>query len=149
MNYSTIKKAALAVTLVAAMGYADVAKAQEPAKVFGGRSQYRTWSLGLNAGALSPVTLLGGSRDQSHPEIDLGYGAYLKKQFSPAFSMQLDFLKGKLSATNENAPDIFGNRPDGQEWTAGQAFESDLNWQTGLTGTAQLGTIDFLRRENA
>jgi len=149
MNYSTIKKAALAVTLVAAMGYADVANAQEPAKVFGGRSQYRTWSIGVNAGALSPVTLLGGSRDQSHPEIDLGYGAYLKKQFSPAFSMQLDFLKGKLSATNESGPDLFGNRPDNVDYVAGQTFESELNWQTGLTGTAQLGAIDFLRRENA
>ena len=149
MNYSTIKKAALAVTLVAAMGYADVANAQEPAKVFGGRSQYRTWSIGLNAGALSPVTLLGGSRDQSHPEIDLGYGAYLKKQFSPAFSLQLDFLKGKLSATNESGPDWFGNRPDNVDYIAGQTFESELNWQTGLTGTAQLGAIDFLRRENA
>src|SRR5690606_2947241 len=144
MNYSTIKKAALAVTLVAAMGYADVANAQEPAKVFGGRSQYRTWSIGLNAGALTPQTLLG-KRDQSKAEIDLGYGAYLKKQFSPAFSMQLDFLKGKLSGTNDESVDLFDNGT----YTAGQAFESDLTWQTGLTGTAQLGAIDFLRRENA
>jgi OOP family OmpA-OmpF porin len=149
MNYSTFKKAALAATLVASIGYADVANAQEPAKVFGGRSQYRTWSIGVNAGALSPVTLLGGSRDQSSPEIDLGYGAYIKKQFSPAFSVQADFLKGKLSATNDDAPDFFGNRPDGEQWQAGRTFESELNWQTGLTGTAQLGAIDFLRRENA
>lgn len=144
MNYSTIKKAALAVTLVAAMGYADVANAQEPAKVFGGRSQYRTWSIGLNAGALTPETLLG-KRDQSKAEIDLGYGAYIKKQFSPAFSVQADFLKGKLSGTNDESVDLFNNGT----YTAGQVFESDLTWQTGLTGTAQLGTVDFLRRENA
>lgn len=144
MNYSTIKKAALAVTLVAAIGYADVANAQEPAKVFGGRSQYRTWSIGLNAGALTPQTLLG-TRDQSKADINLGYGAYLKKQFSPAFSVQADFLKGKLSGTNEQSDDWFGNG----SYTSGQSFESDLNWQTGLTGTAQLGSIDFLRRENA
>ncbi len=147
MNYSTFKKAALAATLVASIGYADVANAQEPAKVFGGRSQYRTWSIGLNAGALTPATLLGGSRDQSHPEFDLGYGAYIKKQFSPAFSLQADFLKGKLSATDEGAPNPFDNPTGG--YSSGQTFESELNWQTGLTGTAQLGAIDFLRRENA
>jgi len=146
MNYSTIKKAALAVTLVAAMGYADVANAQEPAKVFGGRSQYRTWSIGLNAGALTPQTLIG-SRDVSHPDIELGYGAYIKKQFSPMFSLQADFLKGKFSGTGEESPDIFNN-PNGP-WENGQSFETDLNWQTGLTGNFQLGTVDFLRRENS
>lgn len=144
MNYSTFKKAALAATLVASIGYADVANAQEPAKVFGGRSQYRTWSIGLNAGALTPQTLLG-TRDQSKAEIDLGYGAYIKKQFSPAFSVQADFLKGKLSGTNEESDDWLGNG----SYSAGQTFETDLVWQTGLTGTAQLGAVDFLRRENA
>lgn len=144
MNYSTIKKAAIACSLVAAMGYADTVQAQEPAKVFGGRSQYRTWSIGLNAGALTPQTLLG-TRDQSKAEINLGYGAYIKKQFSPAFSLQADFLKGKLSGTNADSDDWFGNG----SYTAGQNFESDLVWQTGLTGNVQLGTADFLRRENA
>jgi len=141
MNYSTIKKAALAVTLVAAMGYADVANAQEPAKVFGGRSQYRTWSIGLNAGALTPSVILGGLNDQSHPEINLGYGANIRKQFSPHFSVQADFLRGALEATNETSPN---NDNAGY----GQSFKTDLNWQTGLTGNFHFGAIDFLRREN-
>ncbi|HLT41967.1 MAG TPA: OmpA family protein [Sphingobacteriaceae bacterium] len=143
MNYSTIKKA-VASTMIAALGFATAAEAQEPAKVFGGRSQYRTWSIGINAGALAPQTLLG-TRDQSKAEINLGYGAYLKKQFSPVFSLQADFLKGKLSGTNEESNDWFGNGT----YTAGQNFETDLTWQTGLTGNFQLGTVDFLRRENA
>lgn len=143
MNYSTIKKA-VASTMIAALGFATVAEAQEPAKVFGGRSQYRTWSIGLNAGALTPQTLLG-TRDQSKADINLGYGAYLKKQFSPMFSLQADFLKGKLSGTNENSDDWFGNG----SYQAGFNFETDLNWQTGLTGNFQLGTVDFLRRRNA
>src|SRR5690606_27701500 len=100
MNYSTIKKAALALSLVAAVGYADVANAQEPAKVFGGRSQYRTWSIGVNAGALNPSVLIGGYNDQSHPETAFGYGANIRKQFSPHFSVQADFLRGTLKGSN-------------------------------------------------
>ncbi len=143
MNYSTLKKA-VAATMVVALGFATAAEAQEPAKVFGGRSQYRTWSIGLNAGALTPQTLVG-ARDQSKAEVNLGYGAYLKKQFSPMFSLQADFLKGKLSGTNENSDDIFGNGT----YNAGMNFETSLNWQSGLTGNFQLGTVDFMRRENA
>lgn len=142
MNYSTIKKAALACTLVAAIGYADVANAQEPAKVFGGRSQYRTWSIGVNAGALSPAVVIGGLRDNSHPEITLGYGANIRKQFSPHFSMQADFLRGSLEASGEPS-EVNDN------WQYGDAYKTDLNWQTGLTGNFHFGAIDFLRRENS
>lgn len=142
MNYSTIKKAALACTLVAAIGYADVANAQEPAKVFGGRSQYRTWSIGVNAGALSPAVVIGGLRDNSHPEITLGYGANIRKQFSPHFSMQADFLRGSLEASGEPS-EVNDN------WQYGGAYKTDLNWQTGLTGNFHFGAIDFLRRENS
>jgi len=142
MNYSTIKKAALACTLVAAIGYADVANAQEPAKVFGGRSQYRTWSIGVNAGALSPAVVIGGLRDNSHPEITLGYGANIRKQFSPHFSMQADFLRGSLEASGEPS-EVNGN------WQYGEPYKTDLNWQTGLTGNFHFGAIDFLRRENS
>ncbi|HUH19912.1 OmpA family protein [Albibacterium sp.] len=141
MNYSTIKKAALALSLVAAVGYADVANAQEPAKVFGGRSQYRTWSIGINAGALTPSVILGGYNDQSKPEVSLGYGANIRKQFSPHFSVQADFLKGTIKGSNEESP-------NNENASYGNTFETDLNWQTGLTGNYHFGAIDFLRREN-
>lgn len=141
MNYSTIKKA-VASTMIAALGFATAAEAQEPAKVFGGRSQYRTWSIGINAGALSPVVFIGGRNDQSKPEINLGYGANIRKQFSPHFSVQADFLKGKISATNETSP-----VNDADSW--GNSFSTDIEWQTGLTGNLHIGTVDFLRRENS
>ena len=60
MNYSTLKKG-LAVSFVALMGVTSLASAQDAtttsssAKVFGGRGQYRTWSIGVNAGVLSPL----------------------------------------------------------------------------------------------
>ena len=141
MNYSTIKKA-VAATMVVALGFATVAEAQEPAKVFGGRSQYRTWSIGLNAGALTPSSISGGQNDLSTPKINLGYGANIRKQFSPHFSVQADFLRGKLSATNDPSND----NPD--FISTNENFETNLNWQTGLTGNFHFGAIDFLRREN-
>src|SRR5690606_33595609 len=142
MNYSTIKKA-VASTMIAALGFATAAEAQEPAKIFGGRSQYRTWSIGLNAGALTPSVIVGGRNDQSKPETNLGYGANIRKQFSPRFSVQADFLKGKLSGTNEQSPSN-----DASTGAYGNNFKTDLNWQTGLTGNFHFGAIDFLRREN-
>ncbi len=141
MNYSTIKKA-VASTMIAALGFATAAEAQEPAKIFGGRSQYRTWSIGINAGALSPSLVIGGKNDQSHPDINLGYGANIRKQFSPHFSVQADFLKGKLSGTNATSP-----INDAGSW--GNTFSTNIDWQTGLTGNLHIGTVDFLRRENA
>ncbi len=141
MNYSTIKKA-VASTMIAALGFATAAEAQEPAKVFGGRSQYRTWSIGINAGALTPSVVIGGRNDQSKPEVNLGYGANIRKQFSPHFSVQADFLKGKLSGTNETSP-------VNDAAAYGNTFKTDLEWQTGLTGNLHIGTVDFLRRENA
>lgn len=140
MNYSTIKKA-VASTMIAALGFATAAEAQEPAKIFGGRSQYRTWSIGINAGALSPSLVIGGKNDQSHPDINLGYGANLRKQFSPHFSVQADFLRGKLSGTNATSP-----INDAGSW--GNTFSTNIDWQTGLTGNLHIGTVDFLRREN-
>lgn len=141
MNYSTIKKAA-ATTMIAALGFATVAEAQEPAKVFGGRSQYRTWSIGLNAGVLTPSVIVGGRNDQSKPKTNFGYGANIRKQISPHFSLQADFLKGKLSGTNEQS-----SSNDAATGRYGNNFKTDLNWQTGLTGNFHIGTIDFLRRE--
>src|SRR5690606_42137482 len=60
MNYSTIKKTAVAASLVAALGFAEHAQAQTPT-VFGGRSQYRTWSIGVQGGITTTNVLVGGS----------------------------------------------------------------------------------------
>ncbi|MGY0039770.1 hypothetical protein [Pedobacter sp. NJ-S-72] len=84
MNYSTLKKG-LAVSFVAVMGVTTLASAQDStststsAKVFGGRGQYRTWSIGVNAGVLSPFVAIGGSNDFKNADVNLGYGISLKK----------------------------------------------------------------------
>jgi len=147
MNKSTIKKIA-ALSLTASLCSLSLFAQDEPAtgsapQLFEGRNQFRTWSIGLNAGVLAPTVLTGGHNDFSKWEMNLGYGAYIKKQLAPSFSLQADFLRGTLSATSEASP------TDADWQSAHGEYETDLAWQAGLSGTANVGTIDFLRRKNS
>jgi len=145
MNYSTLKKS-LAVSLVALTGLASVAVAQDaPAttsstKVFGGRGQYRTWSIGVNGGVLAPVIAIGGSNDFNKWDVNLGYGLNIRKQLGHSFALELNGLRGKVSGSNDAA-----------QVTASTAreFETELQYAVDLRGVINVGSIDFLRRENS
>ena len=146
MNYSTLKKGVVA-SLVAVMGVTSLASAQDnmatssSAKVFGGRAQYRTWSLGINGGVLSPVVVTGGTNDFTNWDVNLGYGISLRKQLSHTFGLEGNIFRGKLSGTNKDA--VGGIKNGTKE------FETDLQYATDLRGVVTFGSIDFLRRENS
>ena len=145
MNYSTLKKA-LVFSLVAALGLSEVSVAQDAtsssAKVFGGRGQYRTWSLGVNAGVLAPVVAIGGTNDFSKWTPSLGYGLTLRKQVDHIFGIQFAYHGGELSYDNDGATVNLGlgNRTSGV---------TQISHGLDLTGIANVGSIDFLKRENA
>ena len=149
MNYSTIKKTAVAASLVAALGYADVAQAQTPT-VFGGRSQYRTWSIGLQGGITTPNVIIGGSNNFGQKvgyfqnKVGEYYGLTVRKQFSHLFGLELEGNRGSIKTYNH---DLSGPASEGT-YNA-QSVKTDVNWAASLNGVFQLGTIDFLRRENA
>ena len=142
MNYSTLKKG-VAASLVALVGVSSLASAQDApatnssAKVFGGRAQYRTWSLGVNAGVLAPVVVTGGSNDFTNWDVNLGYGISLRKQLGHAFGLEGNVFRGKLSGHNED------------RGFANQTFETDLAYSADLRGVVNVATVDFLRRENS
>ena len=146
MNYSTLKKG-LAVSFVALMGATTLATAQDTtatessAKVFGGRGQYRTWSIGVNAGVLSPFLVIGGSNDFTNQDVNLGYGISLKKQLGHAFGLEGNIFRGKVSGTNSDAPG--GNQFGVRE------FETEIGYSADLRGVVNVATVDFLRRENS
>ncbi|SKB69919.1 OmpA family protein [Daejeonella lutea] len=152
MNYSTIKKA-VAFSVVAVLGLAGVAEAQDAtsssasssAKVFGGRGQYRTWSLGINAGVLAPQVFTGGTNDFNKSNLELGYGLSLRKQLGHAFGLQLDAMRGELSG--ENVTEKAGI-PKFVPAGAPTSFETDIAYAVSLSGVANVATVDFLRREN-
>src|SRR5699024_9775582 len=148
MNYSTIKKTAIAASLVAAIGVADVAEAQTPS-VFGGRSQYRTWSIGLQGGITTPNTVLGGSNPFGQKvgyfqnKVGEYYGLTIRKQFSHSFGLELEGNRGRIKTYNH---DLVTN-PENS--LGARSAETSVNWAASLNGVFQLGTIDFMRRENA
>lgn len=129
------------------MGVTSLANAQDApaasssAKVFGGRAQYRTWSLGVNAGVLAPVVVTGGSNDFTNWDVNLGYGISLRKQLGHAFGLEGNIFRGKLSATNKDA--VGGVRNGTKE------FETEVQYAADLRGVVNVATVDFLRRENA
>ena len=149
MNYSTIKKTAVAASLVAALGYADVAQAQTPT-VFGGRSQYRTWSIGVQGGITTPNVLIGGSNNFGQKvgyfqnKVGEYYGLTVRKQFSHLFGLELEGNRGSIKTYNH---DVSG--PKAENSLGAYSAKTDVNWAASLNGVFQLGTIDFLRRENA
>lgn len=149
MNYSTIKKV-VACSMVTMVGLATMAQetttttttTSSTATVFGGRAQYRTWSLGLNAGALTSAVPFG--TNDYGVDSKFGYGAFLKKQLAPSFALKLDFHRGDIAAeydTYEGRRSLPAGMP--------ASFETELHYALALKGVVNVGTIDFLRRDNA
>ncbi|WP_257669484.1 OmpA family protein [Parapedobacter tibetensis] len=156
MNYSTIKTA-VACSLVAALGLAETAQAQEPT-VFGGRSQYRTWSIGVNGGFTTPSVIIGGS-NAFNQKVGVGeyklreyYGITVRKQLSSWFGLEAAANRGRIFTHNNNGVgntmlfDAHNNAFGAESY---QSVETAVQYAASLNGVFQLATIDFLRRENS
>jgi len=145
MNYSTIKKA-IVFSLVAMLALGEVSLAQtatsSSAKVFGGRSQYRTWNLGINAGVMAPLVAIGGTNDFTNWSPSLGYGATLRKQLGHAFGLEAAFQAGKLTYDNDGATINLGSGPRTDGVT-------QISNALSLMAVANVATVDFLKRENS
>jgi OOP family OmpA-OmpF porin len=150
MNYSTLKKT---VALSLATAFAVGAYAQETtssAKVFGGRSQYRTWTLGVNGGFTTPNVIIGGQNDFGR-NVGLGehtfgyyYGLSLRKQLAHSFGLQGNLNRGNVIAYNNNAgTGVLGGV--GPYSTA----KTDVQYDVNLSGVVNVATVDFLRRKNS
>ncbi len=153
MNYSTIKTA-VACSLVAALGLTETAQAQEPT-VFGGRSQYRTWSIGVNGGFTTPAVLVGGSNAFGQ-KVGFGqyklreyYGLTVRKQLSSWFGLEAAANRGRIFAHNEQGLKTYIQNGWGADGTGFESAETSVQYALSLNGVFQLATIDFLRRENA
>lgn len=146
MNYSTLKKS-VALSLVALTGVATLAVAQDaPAttsgtKAFGGRGQYRTWSIGVNGGVLMPIAPISSTNDYNKWDVNLGYGLNIRKQLGHSFALELNGTRGKISGSNDASFTGAGS--------TNREFETELQYAVDLRGVVNLGSIDFLRRENS
>jgi len=115
-----------------------------PAKLFGGASQYNTWSIGVNVGVTSgQVPFLNNSTN--HFKAGLGYGLTVKDQLSHFFALQLDYYGGKVKGD-----DVAGQGNSGSTATKFGAsyFETKFN-QVSISGVVDFGSVSFLHRANS
>src|SRR5690606_36614487 len=115
-----------------------------------GRGQYRTWSIGVQGGITTPNVLIGGNNAFGQKvgyfqnKVGEYYGLTVRKQFSHLFGLELEGNRGKIKTYNHDLSGPASEGPHG----ASSAITT-VNWAGSLNGVFQLGTIDFLRRENA
>ncbi|MGO1243263.1 MAG: OmpA family protein [Sphingobacterium sp.] len=96
-------------------------------------TEYRTWSVGVNAGVLNQSNIFGFNQDGfAKLEHNAGYSLYVKRQISPSFGVKVQYLGGKVGGTNENAE-------------AGEinTFESKLPWSAALSGEWTMANINW------
>ncbi|SEL97058.1 OmpA-OmpF porin, OOP family [bacterium A37T11] len=155
MNYSTIKKA-VACSMIAALGITGAVQAQEPAKIFGGRGQYRTWSLGVFGGVTLPGVITGSSSPFNTNKFpwqpSYNYGISLRKQFSHLFSIEGNAFRGQVKSSVGDGDDKIVYSRAGAGLAAGVPYKSsstDIEYAGSLNAVFQLLTIDFLRRQNS
>lgn len=90
---------------------------------FGSETQYRTWSIGVNAGVLNQTNIFGFNRDGFNKlDHNLGYSAYVKKQVAPSFGVKAQYLGGKVGGKYRN--------PSANQISA---FETKVPWSLALS----------------
>ncbi|MBE8714587.1 OmpA family protein [Sphingobacterium hungaricum] len=100
---------------------------------FGAETQYRTWSVGLNAGLLNQSNIFGFNRDGFDKlEHTLGYSAYIKKQISPSFGLKAQYFGGKVSGINESAAA-----------TDVSKFDTKMPWSAAISGEWTLANTNW------
>src|ERR1044072_1636457 len=84
---------------------------------------FSTFSIGINGGGLTPSVPVGGSNNFTNPQWDLGYGVYIKNQFTHLLAVQAEFLRGNVEGDNSDA---LGNG----DATSNpyKSFKTNLNW---------------------
>jgi len=116
------------------------AQAQETS---GQKPSLRTWSIGVNAGALTGVSPLGGQNDFSNWKTSFGYGLYIKKQISPAFALRLDGVRGKVRGDNSEPFN------DGTVNTSPIAsYSTDLKYSASLSAQVNMVNWSMFNQHN-
>lgn len=108
---------------------------------FSPENAFRTWSIGVNVGVLTPYNIIQDRRsmDFTSPNGELGYSAYIKKQILPSFGLQLDFTGGKLSGDHSQL-NSRGTSPY-------NGFSTKLNYAVDLSGNFTLANINWRHKQ--
>ena len=112
-------------------------------KPFSADNVFNTWSIGISGGVLSTNTILGSNRhlDFTSPNASFGYGAYIKKQVTPALGFRADFLAGKLTG-DHSQPDVFDH-------PVYDGFSTKLHYSASLSAEVTVGNISWHNNKSA
>ncbi len=104
---------------------------------FSNGSAYRTWSIGVHAGLMSSFNVFSSNDklDFTLPNIQYGYGGYIKKQILPAFGIQGDLLVGKVNGDNAQ-PNSSGSSPF-------KSFSTPIKYALSLSTNFTLANINW------
>lgn len=128
--------------LLASSTFAQETNNSQTVAPFANAKSFRTWSLGINAGALAPIAPFG-KNDFTNWETDMGFGAYIKKQLSHNLSIQGNFLRGNLNANNDN---LLGNGTTSTSTM--RSFETEIHAAGSLTANLTIGNFYWLNRKS-
>ncbi len=153
MNYSTLKKTVvLSFVSLMAVGMAkaqttttDTSKMSSAttAKVFGGASQYSTWSVGVNVGATSGLVPFMSNSTNDYKGA-LGYGVDIKDQLTHVFALQFNWFGGKVEGQDQSSSSNPGNT---NVKYGAMSFATKFN-SFNLSGVYDIGSISFLHRQS-
>lgn len=101
-------------------------------KPFAPETEFRTWSIGVGAGVINQWNVMGFRRDYGSVESQLGYNFYVKKQITPAFGLQAEYLGGKLNGGMEGSSDNFSTK---------------LPWSAALSANITLANISWRHQQ--
>jgi len=119
---------------------ASTAFAQAPdsnyVKPFSGIGAFRTWSVGINGGLMTPYTIFRGREDFTSPQSQFGYGAYIKDQVLPSLGIKLSYMGGKVEANN-SASGLYSN------------YTTKFNYGIDISGEFTFANISWMNKQNA
>ncbi|QIL42115.1 OmpA family protein [Pedobacter sp. HDW13] len=129
--------------LIALLGLSSQLFAQETPTATGRFSptKFRTWSVGVHGGLLTPRTIFGNSNHQFETPVEhIGYGGYVKKQILPQLGIQADFLAGKVeelrAATGTGT------------FIPNTGYKTNIQWSGALSAVWNVANIS-INQENA
>jgi len=106
---------------------------------FSGTSPFRKFSIGVNAGVMTPSVLFGGSNDFAKNKATLGYGANLRYQLNHYLAIHADYLGGKVQGTQDDKS-FAQDRPV-------QSFETKLKSALSISGELDFDNINWLKQK--
>ncbi|WP_248282148.1 OmpA family protein [Mucilaginibacter robiniae] len=105
---------------------------------FSGSDNFRTWSIGLNGGILTPYTILRGKEnDYRTPNERWGYGGYIKKQILHSLGLQADFFRGHVQGTTPADATYAYNK-----------FETKIKYAVDISANITIANINWLHNKS-